>query len=317
MPVGQPIPGTTEPGELYVDLQSREIWYGVPAGVDPSGSVLLCDLNGILTGITDAVATANMYTNAAVATRAPVVSPTFTGTPVAPTPAPSDNTGAIATTAWVRALVSSMMNSSAGVGPKGILMYSGPISDIGVGVWAGWVLCDGDNGTPDLRDKFVLGAGNKPVGAGNVNSSLVVSTVPGHKHTIAGTVLNATQIPAHKHDVTVTGTGSFSGNTDPAGEHSHTQTGEGGGGLGQTDAVSRSTNNASRAQVSNISVAPNHVHAFSGTVTINSTGETTEVGGTQSHAHDESIEGAHNHTATSAQLREAIPYFALAFIMKL
>lgn len=26
---------------------------------------------------------------------------------------------------------------------------------------AGWVLCDGQNGTPDLRDKFVLGAGGQ------------------------------------------------------------------------------------------------------------------------------------------------------------
>ena len=30
----------------------------------------------------------------------------------------------------------------------------------------GWLLCDGQNGTPDLRDKFVVAAGAKfPVGA--------------------------------------------------------------------------------------------------------------------------------------------------------
>lgn len=37
-----------------------------------------------------------------------------------------------------------------------IVMWSGAIVDIP----DGWVLCDGDNGTPDLRNRFVLGAGD-------------------------------------------------------------------------------------------------------------------------------------------------------------
>jgi len=36
-----------------------------------------------------------------------------------------------------------------------IILWSGAIVDIP----AGYVLCDGNNGTPDLRDKFVPGAG--------------------------------------------------------------------------------------------------------------------------------------------------------------
>lgn len=36
----------------------------------------------------------------------------------------------------------------------GIIMWSGSIASIP----SGWVLCDGTNGTPDLRGKFVLGA---------------------------------------------------------------------------------------------------------------------------------------------------------------
>lgn len=40
--------------------------------------------------------------------------------------------------------------------PKGtIVIWSGIVADIP----SGWVLCDGQNGTPDLRDRFVLGAG--------------------------------------------------------------------------------------------------------------------------------------------------------------
>lgn len=37
-----------------------------------------------------------------------------------------------------------------------ILLWSGTVVDIP----DGWHLCDGTNGTPDLRDKFVAGAGS-------------------------------------------------------------------------------------------------------------------------------------------------------------
>jgi len=40
---------------------------------------------------------------------------------------------------------------------KGIVcLWGGAIIDIP----AGWLLCDGNNGTPDLRNKFVLGSGD-------------------------------------------------------------------------------------------------------------------------------------------------------------
>jgi hypothetical protein len=38
----------------------------------------------------------------------------------------------------------------------GIIMWSGSIGSIP----SGYVLCNGSNGTPDLRDRFVVGAGN-------------------------------------------------------------------------------------------------------------------------------------------------------------
>lgn len=38
----------------------------------------------------------------------------------------------------------------------GIIMWSGAIADIPTG----WALCDGANGTPDLTDRFVMGAGD-------------------------------------------------------------------------------------------------------------------------------------------------------------
>lgn len=40
---------------------------------------------------------------------------------------------------------------------KGIVvLWGGAIADIP----AGWHLCDGNAGTPDLRDRFVIGAGS-------------------------------------------------------------------------------------------------------------------------------------------------------------
>ena len=76
----------------------------------------------------------------------------------------------------------------------GIIMWSGAISAIPTG----WSLCDGSNGTPDLRNKFVLGAWSDsasvaypnvpPGGTGGTADAVVVShnhgiTDPGHEHT--------------------------------------------------------------------------------------------------------------------------------------
>jgi len=57
----------------------------------------------------------------------------------------------------------------------GIIMWSGSIGSIP----SGYVLCNGSNGTPDLRDRFVVGAGNSySVGSngGFTSSSTVTSS---------------------------------------------------------------------------------------------------------------------------------------------
>ena len=64
-----------------------------------------------------------------------------------------------------------------------IIDWYGAVNNIPVG----WHLCDGTNGTPDLRDKFVLGAGgNFPLnGVGGKKSiKLTVDMIPEHRHTI-------------------------------------------------------------------------------------------------------------------------------------
>ena len=55
-------------------------------------------------------------------------------------------------------------------------MWSGAINDIP----SGFVLCDGTNGTPDLRDKFVVGAGNNY--AVDATGGQADAIVPNHTH---------------------------------------------------------------------------------------------------------------------------------------
>ena len=61
---------------------------------------------------------------------------------------------------------------------------------------SGYVICDGSNGTPDLRNSFIIGAGNTyTVGqTGGTADSIVVS----HTHTATSTVTD----PGHLHIIT-------------------------------------------------------------------------------------------------------------------
>ena len=67
-----------------------------------------------------------------------------------------------------------------------IIMWSGLLADIP----KGWFLCDGTNGTPDLIEKFVLGApaATNPGSEGGENEhTLSVSEMPNHTHATLGT----------------------------------------------------------------------------------------------------------------------------------
>lgn len=80
----------------------------------------------------------------------------------------------------------------------GIIMWSGSIASIP----AGWYLCDGLNSTPDLRDRFVVGAGTTYAVAatGGSPNAIVVShthtatvTDPGHSHSYTSSTFNCNQ----------------------------------------------------------------------------------------------------------------------------
>ena len=84
--------------------------------------------------------------------------------------------------------------------PSGLIaIWSGSIGSIP----SGWVLCDGTNSTPDLRNSFILGAGNSyAVGAtGGSTDAIVVS------HTHTATVTD----PSHSHSYLAWGYASSGG----------------------------------------------------------------------------------------------------------
>ena len=76
----------------------------------------------------------------------------------------------------------SNLTSVPGVPVGGIIMWSGATNNIPTG----WALCDGQNGTPNLQDRFIVGAGssynvNDTGGAADV--TLTIDQIPSHNHT--------------------------------------------------------------------------------------------------------------------------------------
>lgn len=123
----------------------------------------------------------------AVASKANTNSPAFTGTPTAPTALAGTNTLQVATTAFVTTAVNSLVTIPAGL----ISLWSGSI----VSIPSGWYLCDGSNGTPDLRNRFVVGAGSTyAVGATGGSADAVVVA---HSHTATST--SSVSDPSHAH----------------------------------------------------------------------------------------------------------------------
>jgi microcystin-dependent protein len=117
----------------------------------------------------------------------------------------------------------------------GIVMWSGNIANIP----EGWALCDGANGTPDLRNRFVVGAGDT-YSVGDTGGSADAVVVE-HTHT---------------------------GSTDTVGTHNHTTTGNSNFGGGTPGSPTRVMfYQVSRGANSSISTN-NHSH----TLTIGTTG---------------------------------------------
>jgi microcystin-dependent protein len=161
--------------------------------------------------------------------------------------------------------------------PAGVItMWSGSILSIP----AGWALCDGTSGTPDLRNKFIVGAGDDYSVAdngGEAHSTLTTAELPGHTHT---------------------------GTTDLDGGHSHF--------VANGDTVNATTSALSASNTigkSGSQAATSFNYTFGGTATA----------ATQGLSSDEA-DHTHTFTTASTGDGDAFenrpPYYALAYIMK-
>jgi microcystin-dependent protein len=273
---------------------------------------------------------------------APLTSPAFTGTPIAPTAAAGTNTTQVATTAFVTTAVAAALPTNS------VIMWAGSILSIP----SGWALCDGTGGRPDLRDRFIVGAGSTyAIGAtGGANTvTLTTDQIPSHTHTGSGTTASANIDHTHSgtsdntnisHTHTGSGTTSavsndhshgFSATTSTAGSHQHGVTvdadsGASAGPYFKADGQAITTNFTN--------FAGDHAHTVSGTTAGQSANHThtysfTTASSDPVHSHTfttgaMSANASHTHTfsfttaATGGGLahENRPPYFALAFIIK-
>ncbi|WP_424094378.1 hypothetical protein [Moorena producens] len=163
-----------------------------------------------------------------------------------------------------------------------IMMWSGSKDHIPVG----WALCDGTNGTPNLRDRFIVGAGSSY----EVNGQGGQDTV----------TLTEQQMPSHLH----------SGSAQ-SGEHRHVipvDTGGGGEGWGQARMIQAGVYN----NPNNVANANTYAYTFGGFVS-QWTPNSAPKEGKGEHTHNLAIArsgGGQGH-------ENRPPYYALAYIMKL
>ncbi|MGL4353721.1 MAG: hypothetical protein ACRCTP_07320 [Aeromonas popoffii] len=160
-----------------------------------------------------------------------------------------------------------------------VMMFSG------TGIPSGWALCDGNNGTPNLVDRFIIGGKGNDVGktggqsltesGGNKTYTVNTNAVPAGRIdvSISGTALAARHIPPHTHNVKYTW-----------------NTGSGAGGYTVTSVANAQSQNIERRVLVDAYGNSAEAHTHSGTAS----------------------QGTHGHTINSLPA-----YYILAFIMKL
>ncbi len=182
----------------------------------------------------------------------------------------------------VQALIDAAISASM-VGK--IVLWSGTI----VSIPSGWHLCDGTNGTPDLRGVFVRGA-SASVSVGSSGGAITFNTEADGEHNHGGNTgivsLTTAQIPSHTHAVSI---------TDPGHLHDVPTALNGAGpvsfgGVGGNFGAGVQTSVAFTSISAQVSVA----------------------GGGGGHQHTIVSSGTHFHAVSALP-----PYYALAYIMKL
>lgn len=228
----------------------------------------------------------------AVATKADLASPVFTGSPQAPSASGSEDSTRIATTEWVRDFLNSFLNTYEPIGTIKVFGPSGTIP-------TGWQLCDGTNSTPDLRDRFIVGAGST-YSAGNTGGAntvtLATTEIPSHLHGVGLTT--AIENQDHSHGVNINTGGQSQSHT-----HSITMV-DGANPGGGSDGLILQTNYFLATSLQTGTTSQDHIHNVSGnTAGINNT-------------HNHNVTGNTNNTGGGGAHENRPPYYAVRFIIK-
>jgi hypothetical protein len=271
-------------GELLADAQSKTLWLGVAATIDPAEALLIADMLAMEDYVDDSLVQAKAYTDAGVATRAPVV-----------------HRHEISDVNGLEAALAGGANSI----PIGcILLWSGTI----ITIPAGFVLCNGLNGTPNLADKFVMGGGgSRTIGSsgGSFSPTGRTSVNGAHAHTGAtlGHVLTLAELASHAHGVN--DPSHAHSIADPGHVHSYSaplpgQAGAAVGGFVQT-----------LSQGLNTGLAYTGIGIYGAYTGIG----IAAAGGNAAHTHGINSDGGHDHDLTNVSILP--PFFVLAFIQRI
>ena len=152
-------------------------YYDSSGNVSAEGGVVICPWSNVPSGMRmDSSGNFTFYNDVDVSGITTFLSSYPPVSLANPLPDPSDSSTNIPTTEWVQSAITNYL-------PLGsIIMWNGVTAP------DNWALCDGTNGTPNLRDKFVLSQGTTYT----LGSTGGLSTV----------TLSTAEIPAHSHSVT-------------------------------------------------------------------------------------------------------------------
>jgi hypothetical protein len=167
-----------------------------------------------------------------------------------------------------------------------ITLWYGSINNVP----AGWSICDGTNGTPDLRGRFVIGVSNDYAynsTGGSATASGTTSSNGAHTHTgsTGGTTLTINDLPAHNHQLYCWTSGS-QGNAENFG-------------AGGAKGIAGNEEGTGYSYINT---------GASGQQLVQNAGT-----GSNAHTHSISSDGAHTHTLSN--IATVPPYRALYYIM--
>ena len=208
-----------------------------------------------------------------------------------------------------------------------IMLWYGSVGSIP----SGWVLCDGNNNTPDLRNRFVIGAGTggnySPDDTGGSADATLVShshTINNHTHSFSGSDSHSHTINNHTHSFSASAT---TGNPNTSLTGSVTRIAETYAGAGTASGIFTKLGNINSpltpasvdsSGAGGFSINATHTHNLSvsgNTGNPSNTGTNSQTVSISGNTGNPSNTGT-NSQGSSATNKNLPPYYALCYIMK-